>query len=531
MKRYRNLERIVFKYLYNYLRDTNFISPHQSGFKPGDSTVHQLSYLYHTFCKALDEKKEVHIVFCDISKAFDRVWHKGLLYKLKKAGISGNLLAWFANYLSDRYQQVVIRGQNSEKGLIKAGVPQGSVLGPLLFLIYINDITNITNCNIKLFADDTSLYIEFDDNQTATDQLNTDLTNIQSWADQWLVNFSPPKTKLMTCSFKKSNRSIAKNVTFNNTVLTSVKCHKHLGLILSDDLTWSKHIESILKNVSPLTDVLKKLKYDVDRKSLELTYLSFIRPQLEYGCHIWDNCSKQDSDMLENVQLDMARIVTGARKGTSHALLYEDTNWQLLKERRHFFKFKNFIKVINGEAPAYLQSLIPGTVGSVRPISRNATNFINIKARTETLKTSFIPSAIRIWNNTGPEERLTSSVIQAMKIERNKLFYFGKRAENVIHAQLRLSCSKLNSHLFALHVVDSPACICGHDNEDSEHFLLYCALYDNIRPLLIHTLHDLIEDQHLNIVTLLNGNNYYDYTTNCKIFQAVHSFLSRSNRF
>ena len=82
--------------------------------------------------------------------------------------------------------------------------------------------------------------------------------------------------------------------------------------------------------------------------------------------------------MLENVQLDMARIVTGARKGTSHALLYEDTNWQLLKERRHFFKFKIFIKIVNGEAPAYLQSLIPDTVGSVRPNSRNATNFINI---------------------------------------------------------------------------------------------------------------------------------------------------------
>ena len=116
-----------------------------------------------------------------------------------------------------------------------------------------------------------------------------------------------------------------------------------------------------------------------------------------------------------------------------------------------------------------------------------------------------------------------------MKIERNKLHYFGKRADNIIHAQLRLRCSKLNSHLFALHVIDSPACICGHDNEDSEHFLLYCALYDNIRPLLIHTLHDLIEGQHLNIDTLLNGNN--DYATNCKIFQAVHSFLSESNRF
>ena len=125
------------KHLYNYIHENNLISPHQSGFKPGDSTVNQSSFLYHTFCEALDSKKDIHIVFCDISKAFDRVWHKGLVHKLKKMGIHGRLLDWFMDYLSDHYQVVVVWGQTSEKGLIKAGVPQGSVLGPLLLLIYI----------------------------------------------------------------------------------------------------------------------------------------------------------------------------------------------------------------------------------------------------------------------------------------------------------------------------------------------------------------------------------------------------------
>jgi hypothetical protein len=130
------LERIVFKHFFNFLRENHFLSQHQSGFQPGDSTVNQLSYLYHFFSKALDEKKDVHIIFCDISKAFDRVWHTGLIYKLRRVGISGCLLLWFIDYLHDRHQKVVIRGQQSEEGLIKAGVPQGSVLGPLLFLIY-----------------------------------------------------------------------------------------------------------------------------------------------------------------------------------------------------------------------------------------------------------------------------------------------------------------------------------------------------------------------------------------------------------
>ena len=156
------LEKIVFKYMFNYFRDNFLISLHQSGFTPGDNTINQLVYLYHTLCEALDKKKDVRIVFCDISKAFDRVWHAGLVHKLRCMGIKGKLLNWLISYLQDRYQRVVIKGQTSAWGKIKAGVPQGSVLGPLLFLVYINDLVNEVRNNIKLFADDTVLFITVD---------------------------------------------------------------------------------------------------------------------------------------------------------------------------------------------------------------------------------------------------------------------------------------------------------------------------------------------------------------------------------
>ncbi len=141
------------------------------------------------------------MVFCDVSRAFDRVWHKGLLFKLERVGVAGPLLEWLKDYLKDRMQRVVINGQMSSWQYILAGVPQGSVLGPLLFLVFINDVTHvIRHCKIRLFADDTSLFIEVDNRQRAALMVEEDLTAISQWTDRWLVKFSPPKSESMIIS-------------------------------------------------------------------------------------------------------------------------------------------------------------------------------------------------------------------------------------------------------------------------------------------------------------------------------------------
>ena len=129
---------------------------------PGDSTVNQLVYLYNVFCKALNDKKDILIVFSDQSKALDRVWHKGLIYKLQTFGICGSLVEWLTDYLKDRKQRVCVGSSHSNWGHIQSGVPQGSVLGPLLFIVYINDIVENIKSSIKLFADDTSLFVTID---------------------------------------------------------------------------------------------------------------------------------------------------------------------------------------------------------------------------------------------------------------------------------------------------------------------------------------------------------------------------------
>ena len=178
------LERCIHGYVFDFLRTNNLLTMSQSGFIPHDSTTFQLLSMYDDFCKALDNRIVTQCIYFDISKAFDRVWHKALLRKLYGIGIRGTLFSWFKNYLSNRTQAVVIKGKSSSYLKIPSGVPQGSVLGPLLFLIYINDITKDIESTIRLFADDTSIYLSIDDPVIRTTNLNSDLSY---YAGYWSV--------------------------------------------------------------------------------------------------------------------------------------------------------------------------------------------------------------------------------------------------------------------------------------------------------------------------------------------------------
>ena len=155
----------------------------------------------------------------------------------------------------------------------------------------------------------------------------------------------------MLCSLKKSPPTI--NLKFGQVELSQVDTHKHLGLTFSKTLNWSSHINSLLDSVTPMANILKILKHSVDRHSLEKIYFTFIRPRLEYGCHILDNCSAADASKLEDFQLGIAWTVTGAKRGTSHDALYIELGWLKLSERRNNIKMKIFSNIAEGNAPAF----------------------------------------------------------------------------------------------------------------------------------------------------------------------------------
>ena len=180
--------------------------------------------------------------------------------------------------LSNRKQRVVLPGTSSNWKPINAGVPQGSILGPLLFLIYINDIVEDIHCDIRLFADDTSLYIVVEDPLTASQMLNSDMAKIHQWANKWLVKFNPAKSESMLFS-RKVIRPFHPPIFMDNQAISEVNTHKHLGVTFSNDCTWHAHLEQIKKKAWQRINIMRKL----DRKSLQTIYFSFIRPLLEYA--------------------------------------------------------------------------------------------------------------------------------------------------------------------------------------------------------------------------------------------------------
>lgn len=526
-------ERVVFKHLYNHFHDNNILTPLQSGFIPGDSTTNQLTFLYNTFCQALDSGKEIRVVFCDVSKAFDRVWHEGLICKLKAAGISGSLLSWLSNYLSNRRQRVILPGAQSNWNYIHAGVPQGSILGPLLFLLYINDIVTDIGSNIRLFADDTSIYLIVENPATAAHILNSDLEKIAKWAIAWLVTFNPIKTESLLIS-RRLLKPLHPHLYMFNQQITEVDNHKHLGMYLSNDCSWHKHINYIKEKAWTRINIMRKLKFQLDRKSLEIIYTVFIRPILEYGNEIWDNCTQYEKDELEKIQKEAARIATGTTKLISLEALYSEIGWETLESRRKKQKLTLFYKMHNNLCPPYLSSLVPPTVNETSRYNlRNANNTQTIDSRTSLYFNSFLPSVIREWNTLQDDQRNSSSVtsfkfnLNHGNIDVPKYFYVGDRRIQMLHTRLRTKCSSLNYEIYLKNLTESPLCRCG-SIENSEHYFFYCHYYRNQRNELLQSLTQICQ---VSVDVLLYGDNSLSIDTNTRIFQIVQKYIKDTKRF
>ena len=530
------MERVVYKHIYNHLVSNNLIYAKQSGFLTGHSTVYQLIDIYHQLSQSQDIKSSTCIVFCDISKAFDRVWHKGLLFKLKQNGIGGPILKWIDSYLSNRKQKVFVNSSYSCIKSTNAGVPQCSVLGPLLFLVFVNDIVEKLLCIARLFADDTSIAFTSRNTQDIEAIINQDLQLISCWAKQWLVSFNPNKTQALFFSHRVNENPPM--LLFENIPVQFVDSHKHLGVSLSKNGKWHDHIDNLLKSASSILAMMRKIKYSVNKKTLSQLYTSFLRPILEYSSVVWDGCTQSEQDSLEKIQHEAARIVTGLTRSVSLSNLYKEINWLSLADRRKYHKLILTYKIKSGITPGYLNELFPSTIDTATPYPlRNSDDFVVLNRRTELFAKSFVPSAITLWNslpaNIKSLETLNQfkNALNTSLFKRHKVptyFNYGERYFSVLHSRLRNKCSNLNFDLFTNHLKDNGSCECGSEREDAEHYFFQCNFYINERLKLFRSTHPF---HPLSTNKLLFGCSELSIEANEKIFASVQTFIKDTRRF
>ena len=550
-------ERILFIHIYNHLTSNNLITKNQSGFRPNDSVTNQLIYLVHQIHSSLDKNLDVRHVFLDISKAFDKVWHKGLIFKLRQNGIDGQLLNVLENYLSGRQQRVVINGSESDWGGIMSGVPQGSVLGPLLFLVYINDLEVGIKSQIKFFADDTSLFSVVHDPTVSSWELNHDLDLISRWAFKWKMSFNPDPTKqaVQLLFTRKRNTINQPPIYFSGSEVKAVEEHKHLGLVLDTKLTFSAHINEKLLKARQGLGILKTLNRYLSVKTLDQIYKMYIRPHLDF-CdviyHIPVVSNPFDSSIhlkylmntVERLQYQAALSITGAWKGSNLDKVYEELGWESLSNRRHCRRLIQFYKIQNDMVPDYLKEPIP----TAKPFTHRlrSLHVLNeISCYSDSYRDSFYPDCIRLRNRLDENFRNLPTL---RKFKNNLITLFRPPCRSIfgIHDpigirwlyQLRVGLSPLRYHKNSHNFLDTPTdlCIICQSVENTEHYFLHCTRFEDMRNELIGLLNGLTTNFHQLTNTektnlMLYGDTSLNFDTNKQILMASLKYFKDTQRF
>ena len=306
-------EKLVNNRIVDHLEKCGLFGDFQYGFRSSRSTTHLLTVVSDRIARAFNRSGASRAVALDISKAFDRVWHAGLLHKLKSYGISGQIFGLISSFLSNSQLLVVLDGKSSQEYTVNAGVPQGSILGPTLFLLYINDLPDDGICNIAVYADDTTLYSKCDQASDLWQQLElasepeSDLRDTVDWGRKWLVYFNAGKTPLV--SFDRSKNTGAIDVKMDESVLEEKTSFKMLGLTFSSKLDWSSYIVSIAKTASKkIGALICSMKFLSPEVALYL-YKFTVRPCMKYCCHVWAGAPSCYLELLDKLQKRIYRTV------------------------------------------------------------------------------------------------------------------------------------------------------------------------------------------------------------------------------
>jgi hypothetical protein len=400
------LERCVHHHIYEITKLD--IHKNQHGFMSARSTTSQLLECYNNIYMNFDQNKQVDVAFLDFSKAFDSVPHELLIHKLTSLGFNNNLLKWFQNYLSGRTQQVTVNGTSSKVVKVISGVPQGSILGPLLFLYYVNDLFKCigdNDHNLFMYADDAKLVTIVNDiecSQSMQDVLNL----MNAWSIKWGLRFNPTKCKVMNIA-RKGSDVIKYDYKINDVSIENVDSFMDLGLKVQHNLQWNLHIEESIKKANKRLGLLKRtLGHNCTLEAKLLAYKSMVRPLLEYCSNVWFCGSKKLMKNLESVQKRATKFITN-----NYIIGYKERlllcNLLPISYRRDYLDLSYVYNCLVGKIDINLDSLLEfQAIDNVR--TRANFDYLLLKNkffRLDLCKNYFSYRVVKLWNSVPIEIR------------------------------------------------------------------------------------------------------------------------------
>ena len=377
-----------------HLQKHNLLIDNQHGFRSGYSCQSQLISLTEDLLHAMDNHHQIDLILLDFTKAFDKVPHRRLLTKLSYYGIRDHIHAWIETWLTQRSQQVVIDGESSYVASVKSGVPQGTVLGPLMFLIYVNDIAVNILSPLRLFADDCLLYRVIKSKADAS-HLQLDLDYLSQWAQSWQMKFNLNKCTVIRCTRSRSPAS--HDYTLQGHLLETKTQSSYLGLTFHNTLTWSFHINNIVNRASKILNFLRRNLYKCSQEVKTAAYISLVRPLMEYASIVWDPHQITYINSLERIQRRAARWTTSdySRLSSVTAIL-QSLKWPTLELRRKVARLSFFHKIMYNLSPVHLPSYFCTTNKPTRYC--HPLHIIIPFTSTSAYQASFFPRTIKDWN-------------------------------------------------------------------------------------------------------------------------------------
>ncbi len=388
-------EHIVAKHILDHLDKHGLLTRLQHGFRRAHSCETQLLLTIHDLLNHRENKTQVDIAVLDFLKAFDTVPHERLLGKLTHYGINGQIHNWIRMFLTTRDQCVVVNGVKSSELSVDSGVPQGTVLGPLLFLLHINDLPDNVTSQVQLFADDCLLYRPI--NSVADqNELQKDLDSLVKWGETWGMKFNAKKCNIMRMA--RSRTPLTRMYSLSGHILEEVNQAKYLGLTISNELTWSTHITITSHKANNTLAFLQRNLKSCPPKLKETAYISLVRSVMEYSATIWDPYLVKDINLLERVQRRAARFVKGDYSyRSSVTAMLQDLGWTNLADRRRDLRLALFYKVVNELVAVPTDGILISADNRTR--SSHHLKFKHLASNTSQYQHSFFPRTIPQWNS------------------------------------------------------------------------------------------------------------------------------------